>query len=267
MRISVIIPTRRAPFVLQRRIDEVAPLVSEVIVVYDGRSLSHIYERAVNLTSGGHYGFTRACNIGASTAKGDLILLLNDDCTLSPRTIRRLSATLQENPDIVATQPVIYDPRGNVENIGFTIDIRIGKALPVTNPSFFCTICQASPVGSVYGLSATCLLIKKEAFVSLGMFDESFHSYLEDVDLALRMHKCRMRVMPCLDAQEVHEHMQTSKGMGNYKQKQDVKNWLRIVWKHRDVFLTSGSLLPILVERGRNLSGLLKGYLRTGSQL
>lgn len=52
----------------------------------------------------------------------------------------------------------------------------------------------------LYGLSGTCLLIRKDIFEKVGMWDESFHSYLEDVDLALRMRKFGYKFVPCLTA-------------------------------------------------------------------
>lgn len=97
--------------------------------------------------------------------------------------------------------------------------------------------------------------------MKIGMWDESFHSYLEDVDLAIRLYKAGYKVAPCLDAEVTHEHMATSSKMGLYKEKQDVMNWWRLVFKHPDVFLRPSTIFPLLLERGRNMSGLLKKML------
>lgn len=275
---------------------------------------------------GKNKGFTGACNAGAKVAVGDLILFLNDDCDMSEEAFLTLVDFLGENIDVVATQPVVkkevpspkfqvpsttkvnkneilkrvqddtrpeslnsYFPESlAIENIGFWVDTRIGKAQPVTvnssslqghldtrkgslhprnagsrddkNPE---NLNAYSPDNLIYGLSGTCLLIRKEVFERLGMWDESFHSYLEDVDLAIRLHKAGYKVAPCLDAEVFHEHMATSSKMGLYKEIQDVRNWWRLILKHPDVFVGPNTIFPLLLERVRNINGLVKKFLHS----
>jgi len=151
-----------------------------------------------------------------------------------------------------------------VENIGFWVDTQIGKAYPVQNtdkvPSTKLSTKHLAPSTKlpIYGLSGTCLLICKAIFDKIGMFDEAFHSYLEDVDLAIRLHQAGYVIAPCLEAEVVHQHMATSSRMGLYKQIQDVKNWWRLIIKHRNVFVHIDNIVPLFVERLRNVSGLVK---------
>ena len=212
---------------------------------------------------GKNKGFTGACNAGARVATGDYLLFLNDDCEMTEDALQKMVGFLEENEDIVATQPIItksLEPSAQnlghttIENIGFWVDTKIGKAYPVTE-----TLREKDR--SIYGLSGTCLLIRKDVFEKVGMWDESFHSYLEDVDLAIRLQKAGYKVAPCLDVEVTHEHMATSSKMGLYKEIQDVKNWWRIIFKHSDVFVQPGTIFPLLLERGRNISGLVKKIL------
>lgn len=284
-----------------------------------------------------NFGFTGACNAGAKIATGEYLLFLNDDCEMSEDALQKMVVFLEKNRNVVATQSIVkkqvpssksqvpsttkvnkneilkrvqddtrpeslntYFPESlAVENIGFWVNTRIGKAIPETNASIFNSqfsnykqtqgqhqkneipnqvprydrdrrddtdkkwmLRQAQHDRSIYGLSGTCLLIRKEIFMKVGMWDESFHSYLEDVDLAIRLYKAGYKVAPCLDAEVTHEHMATSSKMGLYKEKKDVKNWWRLILKHPDVFVRPGTIFPLLLERGRNINGLFKKILR-----
>lgn len=253
--------------------------VNEVIVVVNDREVppltgqasakSQVPSALRTIYTGKNLGFTGACNAGAKTAMSELLLFLNDDCDMSEDALRKMLEFLQQNADVVATQPIITKSPAEpsvqnlghtaIENIGFWVDVRIGKAYPVTEnsnkiPEHLHTY---SPENLIYGLSGTCLLIRKDIFDSVGMWDESFHSYLEDVDLAIRLYKAAYKVAPCLDAEVTHAHMATSSKMGLYKPLQDVKNWWRLVRKHPDIFPL---ILPLLLERGRNVSGLVKTW-------
>jgi GT2 family glycosyltransferase len=271
---------------------------------------------------GKNKGFTGACNAGAKIAKGEFLLFLNDDCDVSEDALRKMVGLLEQDV-VVATQPIVkkqilnsksetlsdeekgsLHPRSSrnrddiaqskdIENIGFWVDTRIGKAYPVTVNSSSkqeyldtrkgplhprnarsrddtkpeslnaCPSidCRLTTDDYLYGLSGTCLLIRKHVFEKVGMWDGSFHSYLEDVDLAIRLYKAGYKVAPCLDTEVTHEHMATSSKMGLYKEKQDVKNWWRLIIKHPHVFVRPGTIFPLLLERGRNMSGLIKKFL------
>ncbi len=296
-KVSIIIPTLFPPPTLQEYAERLAKYrdVCEVIVVINAVesgqwSVDSRQTKVKIIHLDKNKGFTGACNAGAREAKGKYLLFLNDDCEMDEENFEKMVKFLEKNLELVATQPVVYkrkseqwtvdseqmknnnkvslpagqagldetrdDERREIENIGFYVDVRIGKAFAVTD----LTTVHSSrfTVHSIYGLSGTCLLIRKEIFEKIGMWDESFHSYLEDVDLAIRMHKFGYKFAPCIDSEVTHAHMATSKQMGMYKPVQDVKNWWRLIMKHPDVFVHASNLIPLLLERGRNVSGVIK---------
>ncbi len=257
MKVSIIIPTLFPPVDLSERVgllnrDE---NVLEVIVVANGATVDlHQTQKVKVIQLEKNQGFTGASNAGARIAAGDLLLFLNDDCVINSQTLDQLLQFLVKHPSFIATQPVVRKPDGSIEHIGFIIYTRIGKATPITSIDDW----KIKKEGQNYGLSATCLLIKNEVFKSVGMFDESFHSYLEDVDLAIKLRKKGYKISACPEASVTHAHMATSQKMGVYKQKRDMMNWWRLIIKYPDVFPRNPQLF---VERGRNLSGFLKKAL------
>lgn len=204
-------------------------------------------------------GFARAVNQGIKAKQAKYYLLLNDDCFVEKKTVERMVDFLEKNKQIFATQAVILKPDGKVENIGFYVDLRLAKAYPITSKKYW----REPKMEERYisGLSATCFLVKKELFEKIGYFDESFHSYLEDVDLSIRANRKNLRLYPTLSAKAKHLHLTTSKKMGTYKQRRDFINWLRIIKKHYSLSMVLRYFPFLLVERLRNLSGVIKAYL------
>lgn len=267
--VSVIIPTLFPAVLLEQYVEKLTKYtnVSEVIVVVNGKDTLHQSQgvKSKTISLGKNIGFTGACNAGARIATEEYILFLNDDCEMSEDALNTMIQFLQKNNDVVATQPIVTkvtvsSDSEQVENIGFWIDTKIGKAHPIVSQEEIEGLRDES---KIYGLSGTCLLIRKGVFEKLGMWDESFHSYLEDVDLGIRLHKAGFKVEACLGAYVSHKHMATSSQLGFYKEKQDVINWWRLVIKHPDVFIQSGNIFSLLIERSRNVSGLIKKIVRT----
>ncbi len=270
MKLSVIIPTLKGEYLIQtldHLHNSLTGFTYEIIIVNNGLrpiDFGKLDSRHIKLLqSEGNLGFTGAINKGARLAQGDYLLILNDDCLLEKNSTKLMIDFLVNNPQFVATQPMVYGIKNGVneevvENIGYVVDTYIGRAevvkaelkIPKVNNKRF-----------IYGLSATCLLIKRDIFTKIGMFDNSFHSYLEDVDLFIRLNSAGYKYYPTVNATCLHYHMATSITMGSYKQRQDFKNWIRIVLKNfswRFITLHSPSLL---FERFRNLNGLIKSVL------
>jgi GT2 family glycosyltransferase len=61
-----------------------------------------------------------------------------------------------------------------------------------------------SPPREVWGASASAALFRRELFDSVGMFDESFFAYQEDVELALRAHRAGWKCVMAPAARGLH---------------------------------------------------------------
>lgn len=214
-------------------------------------------------------GFTGAVNEGVKNALGTYILILNNDCRLKKDTISKMVDFLEKHKEYVSTQPIVYklkiETEEIVENIGYVIDLYRGRVEVIKDEKSIKDKVRVLSIKKnifsqrfLYGLSATCLLIRRDIFLKLGMFDESFHSYLEDIDLFIRLAKHNYQYYPTLLAKCLHDHMATSAAMGNYKEKQDMKNWIRIILKNYPFMFILRHFPALCVERLRNISGLIK---------
>lgn len=192
-------------------------------------------------------GFAGGVNKGAKNIKTKWTLILNDDIELyDDISIDRL-IKLAEGKKLTALSPILINPDGKMENYGYKI-LSYGKV----------ELVKSVESVEIDGLTAACLLIKTSAFKKLKGFDESFFAYLEDVDFFLRFKKAGYKMGMAKNVKVLHNHMVTSKTMGNFKARQDMINWWRLYFKHREKFKFN---LPFILERLRNFSGYVKASI------
>lgn len=268
-KVSIVIPTLKNEKILEKCLTALSSSLSflekkfTVVVVDNGNSLKVEKLRE----SGGkikliknkrNLGFAKAVNQGIKASQAKYYLILNDDCFLKKDAAKKMVEYLDKNKKVYATQAVILTPDGKVENIGFFVDLKIAKAYPIRKESFWG---KSLSRRYVKGLSATCLLVRGKLFGKIGFFDESFHSYLEDVDLSIRASQKNLNLYPTFTAFATHLHMTTSKKMATYKVRRDFANWIKIIRKNYPSALLIEYWPFLLIERTRNLSGVIKAYL------
>lgn len=165
-------------------------------------------------------GFAAAVNLAAKKARTPWLVILNDDLQIKdPKTFSKMLKFAKKH-NLSAVSPVLKTPKGEIENMGYRV-LPFGKVELVKEIE-----------GNIDGLSATCLLIKRQVFEKAGGFDKRFFAYLEDVDLFLRLKKRGEKFGICPDTEIIHYHMTTSSNMGVFKQKQDFKNWILLISKN-----------------------------------
>lgn len=142
-------------------------------------------------------GFGGGVNLGVRTAEPEgAILLINPDASLDPGAVGRLVATLEAQPRAAAVGPLVLNPDGTVQPSKRRFPTWRQAAMHATvgvfwpgNPGTRAYVCADLPEdapSSVGWLSASVLLLRADAFRGIGMFDERFFFYVEDLDLCRR---------------------------------------------------------------------------------
>lgn len=139
-------------------------------------------------------GFSRAVNAGIQAAQGQQIALLNSDVELDAEWLQALVKTLDTHPEVsaCASKMVNARDRGLLDAIGIGclaggIGYPIGSHEPDEGQ-------YAYPV-AVLGPCAGAALYRREFFDTVGLFDEDFFAYHEDVDLTLRAQWAGLRCL------------------------------------------------------------------------
>ena len=186
----------------------------ETIVVDNGtgapeldRAVAALDETQV-LRLDSNQGYSRAVNRAARLARGDVLVLLNDDSLVDPAYVERISAVLDPAAGVVMAAGIMLDARspGLIETAGIEID-RTLLAFDYLNGEPVEVL--EGPVADPVGPSGAAAAFSRDAFLEAGGFDDSLFAYMEDVDLVLRLRLAGASCRLAKDARGQHAHSAT----------------------------------------------------------
>ncbi len=130
-------------------------------------------------------GFSPAVNAGIRQACGRYISLLNNDTIIEPNWVEELVDALDRNPDVgsVGCKMLAYDDPKILDGVGDGyrrggLPGRIGHK--ERDQGLF------DQPRYILGACGGAAMYRRELFDDIGLFDDDYFAYLEDVDLALR---------------------------------------------------------------------------------
>ena len=191
MTISAIVPVWNGEDLLRRLLASLGAqtLPAEEWLVVDNGSEDGAPEVARRagarvISMGRNAGFAAAVNRGIHEARGELVAVLNSDVELSPEYLARLAARMTETGAWFATGKILAADSDTRIDGTFDAVCRGGTACRVGHgqndgPAF-------STERSIWSAPWTAALFRAELFQRIGGLEESFESYLEDVDFGLR---------------------------------------------------------------------------------
>ena len=159
-----------------------------------------------------NYGFAGGNNIAIKYAfamtEARYVLLLNNDTTIAPAGISALVLCAEEDMPTGAFQakmlsmdsPEIIDALG-ISMIDLQGPCPVGNGHPDTG--------QFSSCREIFGVCAGAALYRRTMLEQIGLFDEDFFAYYEDVDLALRACLRGWKALCVPDAIVYHGHSAT----------------------------------------------------------
>lgn len=140
-------------------------------------------------------GFAAGNNLGIRAIDADAYILLNSDTIVLPKTIRELLHAMELWPNAGLIGPGCVNQDGNKELSTFhfirpiTDFIRSASTGPISrllrryNVQFSTTDSAAEPDW----IGFACVLIRREAIEQVGLLDDGFFMYFEDVDYCHRV--------------------------------------------------------------------------------
>jgi GT2 family glycosyltransferase len=218
--ISVVIPNYNG----RRYLEGCLPSLSaqtfedfEVIVVDNGSKdgsceyVAEEFPRVRIVENEENLGFAAGVNSGISIARGEHILTLNNDTVAEREFIGSLAEAIGSDGRVgmCASKMLFLDGRINSAGIclsrsGAAWDRGMGEA----DRGQYDAACE------VFGPSAGAALYRREMLDEIGLFDEDFFAYMEDVDLAFRGRLAGWRCLYVPGARVRHVHGGTA-GFGS----------------------------------------------------
>ena len=208
---------------------------SEVIVVDNGssdRTCSIVREAVpgVRLVSNPeNRGVASARNQGIRLARGEYLLILDDDTVVQPGALDVLIRYMEAQPEVGLCGPRLTDADGKLQlscrRFPTLID-KLARRLPSILGQEISRKAEMADwdhrtIREVDYVIGACQVIRRHALQEVGLLDERIFYGPEDVDMCLRLQQAGWRVAYNPDAVVVHEERRISRSLGS-----------GLVWKH-----------------------------------
>lgn len=210
MKLTVVIVNYNVKYYVGQCIDSVRRALqgidSEIIVV-DNHSRDGSVEylsrlEGVRLIESGHnLGFSKANNIAIRQSEAEYVLLLNPDTIVAEDSVKKMLNFADTHPKAGGIGVRMYNDWGTKAR-----ESRRGLPSPMTSFYKMVGLCRRMPLHPRYGkyymgwlpwdaasrievVSGACFLIRRKALDEVGVLDEDYFMYGEDIDLSYRLLK------------------------------------------------------------------------------
>ena len=181
----------------------------------------------------------------------DYVLLLNNDTEVKPNFLTHLEASMNFDENLAATQPLILDfPNKNtIWNAGGSFNSFFGLSKTRFKGMIYKPKLKIDT--STEWISGCCILVKIAVIHEVGLLDNRFFAYFEDVDWSIRMTNLgyKLGVVP---KSIIYHHSSGSSKKNNtsnegnlspYAHYLNVRNHIYLIKKHTFFFNSIGSLI------------------------
>jgi GT2 family glycosyltransferase len=254
--VTVVVPVLNQPELTRRFLEslyENTGLPFELVLVDNGsgpavaalaREYAAQHANLVFIRNETNEGFGYACNQGIALARGDVVVIVNNDVMVPQGWLSRLLAVVQEDPHIgmvgpvtnrcVGPQQLFPAPYSDVEEFP-----RAAAARATTHAA------NVTTVGRLVGL---CLLVPMSVIGKVGGFDPAFgFGNLEDDDLGLRVKRAGWQLAVAEDVLIHHEGSATFVGERLDAQALTQQNWeiFCLKWRHNPANTSFASIAAL----------------------
>lgn len=168
-------------------------------------------------------GFGRANNQLVPHIEGDFVLLLNTDAFVSPDTLEKTVAFMEENPDCGVLGVKLVGSDGKLQPCCRYFPTPLNVFLNKTGIGrFFPGVRLVDDMGWEHDAVRECdwvpgcyYLIRREVLETVGLFDPRFFLYCEEVDHCRRVKQAGWKVIFYPHTQVVHLGGESAKTLGN----------------------------------------------------
>jgi GT2 family glycosyltransferase len=224
-----------------------------VIIVDNGSTdgsvefIQSAYPEITLITFQENKGFSAAVNAGIKAAAHEWILLLNNDVEVDPECIATLQESIHEykGTDFFALKMIDFSDRKKIDGAGDAV-LRGGVGYRVGTLENDQGLFNESRY--VFGACAGAALYRRSMFEYVGLFDEDFFAYLEDVDINMRAVRSgrRCRYLPMAKVYHIGSATSGSK-INSFTVSLSTRNNFLVILKNYSLMIFLRFLPAILV--------------------
>jgi len=201
--VSIVIPSKDNPEVLKQCIRSVyahTDYPNFEIIVVDNGSAEHVQEDLRQFQEECHFtylyqpmpfNFSCMCNMGVKEAKGTYILLLNDDMEVIEASwlTRMVGQASLAHVGAVGAK-LLYPNSAKIQHVGITNTIAgPGHKLKLLDDGIAYYYGRNRFIYDLIGVTAACLLMRREVYLEIGGLFEGLAVAYNDVDLCFRLYE------------------------------------------------------------------------------
>jgi len=185
-------------------------------------AISMEYPQVKVIANQNNLGFAAATNKVIKTSRGRYVVLFTTDTVVSPGAMDTLVEFMDQNPQAGAVGPKILNPDGSIQTSGKTFPTPV-VALAVTSGlgrlfpnnrvfhKYYLPTDEYQRFHEVDQLSGACMLVRRETIEDVGLLDEGFFIYCEDVDWCRRMRQRGWKLYYAPQSHITHHKGESSK--------------------------------------------------------
>lgn len=230
--LSIIILHYNNPALLKlclKSIQKYPPSVTYEVIVVDSQTyreprdlIKELFPSAKLISVIENTGYARGVNLGLRESAGDYLFVLNPDIVVTEGAFDELLKFIAARPDVGLVAPQLINFDGSVQNSYFqfyTPMTIIARRLPIKKlwpfnsvlKEFMMQDTNPNKMQAPDWVIGGAMLISRKALADVGLLDERFFMYFEDVDWARRFWHNGYKVIYYPEAKMYHAHKRESK--------------------------------------------------------
>ena len=233
MKLSIIIVNYNVKYFLQQCLASVFSAIQGIeteVFVVDNNSMDDScdmvrvdFPNVKLIESKENLGFSKGNNLAINKATGEYILLLNPDTLVEEKTFTKVIEYMDSNPDVGGLGVKMIDGKGNflpeskrglpTPEVAFYKIFGLSALFPTSKKfgAYHLTYLDKNKTHEIDILSGAFMLMRKETLDKVGVLDESFFMYGEDIDLSYRIQEGGYKNVYFPETQIVHYKGESTK--------------------------------------------------------
>ncbi len=219
-------------------------------------------------------GFTVGSNQGIAASRGRYVLLLNPDTEIVGDALATMVEYLDDQPQVGALGPQLLNPDGSIQSsrrrfpslaTAFLESTILQQWFPHNRIArhYYMADQPDDEVQEVDWVTGACLLTRREAIQNVGVLDEGFFMYSEELDWCRRAKERGWKVVYLPTARVIHHGGQSSEQVKSFQHIQFQRSKIRYFRKHHGLwqaevlrsFILSTYLYQLIAEALKWLVG------------
>ncbi|MGB0851400.1 MAG: glycosyltransferase, partial [Bacteroidia bacterium] len=250
MKLSVVIVNYNVKHFLEQCLKSVQQAIvnlpAEILVVDNnsvdgsGAMMSELFPDVTYIANKENVGFSKANNQAMKISKGEYILLLNPDTIVPENCLEKVLAFADSKPDLGGCGVKMVDGQGKylpeskrglpTPEVALYKMIGLNKLFPRSKKfgKYHLGYLDKDKNHEIDILAGAFMLMRKKALDQVGLLDETFFMYGEDIDLSYRITEGGWKNYYCADTSIIHYKGESTKKLST--------NYVRVFYKAMVIF-------------------------------